>query len=241
LSDLSETYDIKTIKGYFPHHFNTPENQNYVGKIPSEDYYGVKNMTPSDYKKFKEWYETVKDISDWNFSDEFIKYCEADVDLLAQSVLKFRKIFKTMLDVDPFRYVTLPSLCMDIFKNKFMVEKSIVSNSSNKPVSQVCKEWLLYLDNKDIMPEVPIKFNNKQPCELYKQVEHTFTVDGFDKKNKTVWEFQGCYHHGCKNCYPDNVERYDRTIERKRIIEENGYKVNEIWECEWTKIKKTFS
>jgi len=31
LKGLSKTYDIDTIKGHFPHHFNRPENQDYVG------------------------------------------------------------------------------------------------------------------------------------------------------------------------------------------------------------------
>jgi hypothetical protein len=30
------------------------------------------------------WYEQVKDKTDWNFREEFIKYCRADVDLLSQ-------------------------------------------------------------------------------------------------------------------------------------------------------------
>ena len=34
LTGLSKTYDIDTIKGYFPHHVNTAGNQDYVGKDP---------------------------------------------------------------------------------------------------------------------------------------------------------------------------------------------------------------
>ena len=26
---------------------------------------------------------------------------------------------------------------------------------------------------------------------------HTFTVDGYDDKNNIIYEFYGCYHHGC--------------------------------------------
>ena len=36
LKSLPETYNIDTLKGYFPHHFNRPENQNYIGSIPNE-------------------------------------------------------------------------------------------------------------------------------------------------------------------------------------------------------------
>ena len=42
LADLSKTYNIDTIKGFFPHHFNRPENQNYIGPIPKEEEFGVK-------------------------------------------------------------------------------------------------------------------------------------------------------------------------------------------------------
>ena len=53
LSKLSKTYDIDTIKGHFPHHFNTPENHDYVGCIPCEDMFGVKNMDPDEYVKIE--------------------------------------------------------------------------------------------------------------------------------------------------------------------------------------------
>ena len=45
LKNLSDTYNIDTLKGYFPHHFNINENQNYIGEIPSAENFGVKNPT----------------------------------------------------------------------------------------------------------------------------------------------------------------------------------------------------
>ena len=31
-------------------------------------------------------------------------------------------------------------------------------------------------------------------------------VDGSDEKNKIVYQFQGCYYHGCPKCYkPDDI------------------------------------
>jgi hypothetical protein len=41
LKNLSTTY-IDTLKRYFPHRFNRPENHNYVGSIPSAGMFGVK-------------------------------------------------------------------------------------------------------------------------------------------------------------------------------------------------------
>ena len=48
LKKLSDTYSIDTLKGFFPHHFNTHENQNYIGKIPDEEFYGPSNMSEKD-------------------------------------------------------------------------------------------------------------------------------------------------------------------------------------------------
>ena len=73
--------------------------------------------------------------NDWSFKSEMIKYCRADVELLSKAVLSFRKMFKDKLDIDPFRYVTLASLCMAIFRGCFLPDKSIVANEQNKKVS----------------------------------------------------------------------------------------------------------
>ena len=251
LSKLSNTYDIDTVEGNFPHHFNTPENQDYVGCIPCEDMFGAKNLQPDEYEKdFLPWYNQQKDVTDWSFKEEMVKYCRADVELLSKAILKFRKMFLDSLDVDPFRHVTLASLCMSIYLNKFLPEKTIVGNSTDKD-SLVAREWLLYLSNKSIIPEYPIvvdkrKFSkgfdgnkNKIEDKTYYSGKHTFTVDGFDEKKKVVKEFYGCFWHGCRKCHPELVGKYDRTMERQNMLEEAGYKVECIWECEWNEIKKT--
>ena len=102
LRGLSKSYDIDTLKGDFPHKFNKPENQNYVGPIPDESYYGVDNMSSKAYESFKPWHEEqVANNVVWDFQDEIQKYCRADTELLSKSVLKFRKMFKDKLDIDP--------------------------------------------------------------------------------------------------------------------------------------------
>jgi hypothetical protein len=57
LRKLPAIFDIKeSAKGFFPHHFNTPENQNYIGKIPTAADFGYRNMKPEENKEFLEWY-----------------------------------------------------------------------------------------------------------------------------------------------------------------------------------------
>ena len=41
LKDFPETFGLNELsKGYFPHEFNRPENQDYIGKYPDKTYYG---------------------------------------------------------------------------------------------------------------------------------------------------------------------------------------------------------
>ena len=144
LSDLSKTYGLDPVKGYFPHHFNTPENQNYKGSYPSIEMYGPQNMSPENCAEFKKWYDTVKH-EQFDFKSEFKKYCLLDVEVLSQAILKFRGIFMTHRTLDPWRYISLPSMCKDMFINNYMPANKIVGNASNKPISQVCREWLLHM------------------------------------------------------------------------------------------------
>ncbi len=212
LEALSETFNINTLKGHFPHKFNTLENQNYKGPIPSADYYGADSMKIEKRTKFDKWYETVKDTSDWCFRDEFIKYCEDDVLLLIKSVLAFRKIILEKLDIDPFKYITLASLSMDCYINKFLPERTIVG-CSNRKQSFESIEWLNYLNNKNIIPEVPVTVKNKQFAsnKFFKKNRHTFTCDGLDSPNKIAYEFNGCKWHGCPKCYSNNKCAYEKN------------------------------
>jgi hypothetical protein len=172
---------------------------------------------------------------------------------LSKAVLKFREMFKERLDIDPFRYVTLASLCMAIFRGCFLPDKAIVSNDQNKPISKVCKEWLLHLNDDSIIPEVPIQVEKDKivckECDLhcdkidgdtkiyYPYNKHMFTVDALDKKRKLIKEFNGCFFHGCQKCHPECKAKYNKTMERKNLLEMAGYTVDFMWECEWNKIK----
>ena len=124
-----------------------------------------------------------------------------------------------------------------------------MGNGGNKPISQVCKEWLIHIEAQDVVPEVPLTVNNIPDEEYFKMFGrktkrysnkhcHTFTVDAINRKRKVVKEFNGCCYHGCPKCHPERHERYQQTCERRLILEQSGYKVEEMWECEWLAIKK---
>ena len=75
----------------------------------------------------------------------------------------------------------------------------------------------------------------------------SYTVDGYDEKNKTIYEFNGCYWHGCKECFYNSMnvknktgkifqQLYDNTTKRQNELINFGYKVKSIWEHEWNEL-----
>lgn len=93
----------------------------------------------------------------------------------------------------------------------------------------------LWLDSFKIPKEnrqIKIRINNK-----------SFFVDGFDPSTNTVYEFDGDYWHGNPKIYkPEDVnkvskktfkELYEYTLNKKKLLEENGYNVINIWESDW--------
>jgi hypothetical protein len=70
-----------------------------------------------------------------------------------------------------------------------------------------------------------------------------YSVDGYDEESHIVYEFYGCYWHGCPECYPNlatemhphRVQQtyqalYEQTLKRAAALEEQGYTVISIWE-----------
>ena len=77
---------------------------------------------------------------------------------------------------------------MAIYTNRFLPEKTIVGNGANKPTSKVCSEWLIHIDDENLIPEVPLVCINPQQKEnkFYKKQCHTFHADAYDRKKGIV-------------------------------------------------------
>ena len=73
-------------------------------------------------------------------------------------------------------------------------------------------------------------------------------VDGYHPETKTIFQFHGCFWHGCEKCFPnqgDKVLRHDRqgnpitrkvayqrTVRRTQLLRAAGYTVVERWSHE---------
>ena len=69
-------------------------------------------------------------------------------------------------------------------------------------------------------------------------------VDGYHPQSETIFQFHGCYWHGCPKCYPNNRNRvlsssgktmqdkHEKTLARTAELRKNGFTVEEAWECQ---------
>jgi len=73
-------------------------------------------------------------------------------------------------------------------------------------------------------------------------------VDGYVPKPETIFQYHGCWWHGCRRCFPDRntmishgktrEDLYIATRQRTQRLREAGYRVIEKWECEDIKSKE---
>ena len=72
-----------------------------------------------------------------------------------------------------------------------------------------------------------------------------YPVDGFDRENKRVLQFHGCYFHGHEcaltidkpaDWQEGRQARFDRTKSIIAFIESQGFEVVEMWECEFNRL-----
>jgi hypothetical protein len=85
--------------------------------------------------------------------------------------------------------------------------------------------WLLHMEQTDSCHIQHVR----NGCELLH-----YSVDGYCAETRTMYEFQGCYYHGC-TCQPfrdvkmlggDTLsERYKQTLARIEQIKQAGYHV----------------
>ena len=131
LKKFTKTFGLTTKKGFYPHFFNTPSNESYVGPIPSKEMFGASTMDARTFDEFSAWYEERKQEV-WNNYKELVDYCVADVDLLRQGCLAFRSLVmeSTESGHDPFQHITLASSAMGLFRSEMLRPQTVGAFSS---------------------------------------------------------------------------------------------------------------
>ena len=250
LSAFPKTFGLTELcKGYFPHKFNHPDHQTYVGPVPALDYYMPETMSPEGRQALETWHQQQRDKV-FDFQHELVAYCQSDVRLLKQGCLTFKRLFETLTGFNPFEHITIASACNRDLRMNRMIPNSIASepvrgwrNSINQ--SRVAIEWLTWCAQENNIQHVGNAGEVRIPTIGF--------IDGYCHDTRTVYEFQGCFTHGCPTCYPNrhetHVRHFDRTLQdvyettQQKIqrLKELGYTVVQMWECEWARLKDTSS
>ena len=113
LAKLAKDFKVKgangeeLTKGFFPHLFNTPENQNYVGPIPSLEYFDLTFSARSlnEIEELKEWHSSFE--GEYNFKEQLLFYNYQDVYILAEIMKMFHEILSNDYE-SPFFQMTSP-------------------------------------------------------------------------------------------------------------------------------------
>ncbi|XP_062614858.1 uncharacterized protein LOC134276633 [Saccostrea cucullata] len=242
LAQMPSAFDLKEMKkGYFPHFFNTEQNQNYVGPYPPAAFYNPDEMTTSGREAFYEWYNQQRGKV-FDFQKEFVGYCISDVDILHKCCARFRSTLKKLVNVDPFQEsITFASAANLAYRRNFMPKDSIaiIPNLGYEPARQysakACR-WLTWMSHQNGCHIRHARNGGEVPIGNY-------TVDGYQEATRTVYEFYGCYWHGCPTCYPSlqtethphrtqftYQQLHEKTLRRTADLEDMGYNVCSIWE-----------
>ena len=241
LSTMPKMFGFEELnKGYFPHYFNLPPFQDYVGPIPDKEWYGYMEMKPKQQQDFVKWHD--KQVSEkvvFNFKEEMHKYCLTDVDILRRGMQELRRLFIQMEDVntgkplgsDPLNYMTIASLAYDgVYRRHYLQSNTIkyVGRPKRGNYSLVSIEWMehlmasnnIFIQHSENNEEYEVTLS-KPSGDLYRK-----KVDGYDRNSNTVYEFLGCFYHSCKKCYQqDSVHplKSDLYNKEKRITHGQVY------------------
>ena len=236
-----DTSDFK--KGFFPYKFDKPEHWNYVGKSPDISYYAPNEMHVDEAAEIKAWHHQQHDKV-FNFRKEMLDYCLQDVRILLAAIqVAVREDFDLM-DFDGMaECCTIASKTMMFFRHDFLKDNTIgvISQTGIAGHRNQSREGLLWLLLQEIdYPGLQHALSAQGEKVLLKR-----PVDGFHSESKTVFQFHGCFWHGCPKCYQDraaqntvNGETFDtlyiKTAKQTQQLKNAGYNVIEKWSCEFS-------
>ena len=257
LASFASTFNLTELKkGFFPHLFNLPHHQNYVGRIPDLEFYDPDGMMPNKKEELLHWHsEQVRRNVPFNFQHEMIEYCKSDVALLKAGCEAFQQEFQQQAGFNPMETcITIASACNKYWRMHHLEPNTIAVEPlrgwRGAQVNQSLKalQWLYFQESqipKQGASAERIKHIRNGGEQTVRTASKMYFVDGYDEQTRTVYEFNGCLFHGCRNCYPNRQAKHycapDRTVqelynatEAKRMaLLHAGYNVFECWECQW--------
>ncbi|XP_048588358.1 uncharacterized protein LOC125572213 [Nematostella vectensis] len=193
-------FDHVTQKGTFPHFFNTPEHQDYVGPMPDLSYYDLQGMKEDDARALRAWHQaSVARGAVFYLQEDLASYFHLDVEVFKRAVLAFDELIMAAAGLHPF-------------------------------------QWLKYIEHREGEGVFIQHAGNRGEVRLAGRIK----VDGYAESTNTVYQYHGCFYHGCTTCFqPHTVnpltnttmqELRKHTFAVELRLKAHGYNYEEVWE-----------
>ena len=176
LAELPKTMGLSVCdKKYFPHKYNRLENLHILrSRLPPKDDYCPQSFaTASKRHAFEEWYTENEDNS-FCLREALKEYCENDVLILTQAVVRYRSVFKALAqepgseDDVIANSLTIASACIRYFCINFLED-------GDQRIAIVPDQGYMRRDNQSA---IALKFLKWYAHEYDCVVQHRDTADG---------------------------------------------------------------
>ena len=250
LKKFPEALGIPNIcKGFHPYLFY---DLNYTGSMVGLEYFDPPQEGSEERLKFDVWYAAQRE-KPYVFREAIYYYCRLDVDILRQGCIVFARLIKNITNVFPFydkTCHTIAGLALKVYRTNFLNESTIGQIPPQGYGGNINQSTIALLWLRDIEKELSF-LGNTLCSKLSPSGEYNIMgnyVDGYCSETNTIYQFHGCFFHGCQNCYDGELMNYvlnetfytlrERTRRITKKFESNEYTVIEMWECDFMKENK---
>ena len=261
LASFPSTFNLTELKkGFFPHLFNTPDHQQYVGRIPDLEFYDPDGIMAKKKDELTRWHaDQIRRNVSFHFRQGMIDYCKSDVALLKAVCETFQQEFERQTGFNPMaKCITIASVGNLYWRKHHLTPDTIVVEPlggrgggwRGAKVNQSLKalQWFYYQEHqipKQGASADRIRHVRNGGEQSVRTLVDAYFVDGYDPLTRTIYEFHMCLYHGCPTCFPVRDARHyatpDRTVEelyqatlnKRMALIRAGYTVIEMWECQW--------
>jgi len=161
--------------------------------------------------------------------------------MLLEALLAMRRILQQITNGYDvlLEAVTIAGLSLRVFKKLFLKpdKLAIVPNGGYQKFDRASDKAICYIEwrSKEIGKCIQHAGNGRE--KMFDIDGHRYRVDGWLEDERRIFEFLGCYYHGCPECTdPDEVGpngnlnriNYQRTMNRLDQLRETGNNVVEF-------------
>ena len=266
LANFPTTFGLTELKkGFFPHLFNIPANQEYVGPLPALQYFDPDGMSPNKKAELEQWHaaqqiEMARTGELYHFQSELEAYCQSDVDILQGGCEAFTREFHRKAGFNPFvECYTIASACNRYWRQHHLPDQKIaVEPPQGWRGARINQSWAalqwLHCEQAALPPGQTIRHVRNGGEQAVRTIKGKEYVDGLNPSTvpPTIYEFMGCLWHGCNICFTHQRHRhygaqadrslselYEATQDKIKRLKDAGFHVNVIWEHQWRHRIKT--